>query len=604
MSLSINEAELGSISEDNPLNNIIDDLYVLKSSLLNNNHITQQSSSFLSQINNLISDYPELCKNLYEWNFLENEALHFLRAKNYKTILQIITKIIQNTEKAPAFYFSKKFLFFMTEKLYFSMGGTKKYEKGGKFDVNINNILLLDEDSLPNMYESSNIDINVRLIMTFIKKLIEINRNIIVILNEIMFFELANVCLCIETAQMFNSVFVNIFFSDQSENENIKKPWIQDGLYEINRQYFGSEVFFREKDIFKFIQAVEILKSGIFKNIYDQCTNLKDFADLSFKDVIDIMLFKKIVYMSDELDLLILEGKDPKIIKFYRRALEIGAIPEKSYLNLILKMVDLESTSKDACIILYYYMDYILEPKQFSEKRVRNIIQTLEYRCGNECNIKKEINTPKVRTETKNIPNNDNIATSFDSNCCTNNIFGETCNNGLFATPEIAIKKQKTVLDNFSEFENDFNISNDEININNNGCDQYRILKLIQHIYPITNRLYFFKPSYIILFRCVYNHVISMQNFINDFFVDFINYLKSDRSNMAKLFLPVFKTEKKTKMREIRISEEYENADDILGNISNIENPTNINNFVDIKSDVPKFKVNKGIIESSESEMI
>ncbi|ELA42316.1 uncharacterized protein VICG_00716 [Vittaforma corneae ATCC 50505] len=629
--------DIASVSEDNPTHGIIDDLYILKHSLIKNKKLTPQSISHLSQIENIISEIPELSKNLYEWNFLENEILYFLRAMHFKMSLRVITKIVSITNKAPGLYFTKKFLFFITEKLYFAMGGSKIYKKNSIINMRQNSIvtfsdktmknqnlgsgdiMVFDEDSSNGKLEddssfqemlgfgapNANFTVNeiTRLIMIFIRKLIEINRNVVTLLNELLFFELANVCICVETAQLFNSIFVNISYSEVQQIERSRAPWQQDGLYEVRRKYFEPEVFFRAKDIFYSIKPVENFKSGIYKQIYDQCTNLKDFADLSFKDTADIMLFKRIVYMSDELDLLILEGKDPKVVKFYRRCLEAGAVPEKSHLNSIIKAVDNSKTTRDACIVLYYFQDYLLSSKPFTENRIRKIIQNLEYLCGSECTQSKSTanNSPSNIEKKEVIPVKktkiEEHSHSFDSNLCTNDIFGDSCNNGLFCTPQnidVDTKgRSKGILEDFSEFENDFSENKSSLGngltISNDLCERYRILKLLQHVYPIVNHQFFYKPSYLILFRSMFDHVPSMQSFIIEFFTDFIRVLKLNKMNIARIFLPVFRSEKKPKTREIKLEEQ--SSEYLAGANNNVSN-------------MPLFRVKGGVIESSEFEHV
>lgn len=626
------ENDLASVSEDNPIHGIIEDLYILKHSLIKDGKLTSQSASYLSQTENIISEFPELCKNLYEWGFLEYEILYFLRTAHFKMALRIVTKIVNITNKAPSLYFTKKFLFFMTEKLYFAIGGSKTYKKGNTIanqssmmgfnernkenqSIEAEDIMIFEEASSKNKFESDTLqklfelgaeDASftvgevARSIMVFIRKLIEINRTAVTVLNEILFFELANVCICVETAQMLNSVFVNVSYSEVQQIEGSQSPWQQDGLYEIRRKYFEPEVFFRAKDVLYPTKPVENFKSGVYKQIYDQCTNLKDFADLSFKDAADIMLFKRIVYMSDELDLLILEGKDPKVIHFYRRCLEAGAAPEKSYLNSIIKAIDNMHTSRDACIILYYFRDYILSSKPFTENRTRKIIQSLEYLCGVECAQSRTVANSSALNSANNcgFPTKQSMieehSHSFDSNLYTNDIFGDSCNNGLFHTPrneDVAKEKPKSILDDFSEFENDFgeitSNSNEVSNASGDRCERYRILKLLQHIYPITNRQFFYKPSYLILFKSAFDHVPSLQGFIIELFTDFIGFLKLNKTNMARLFLPVFRSETKPRMREIKLEEQ---PDERL-----VEANDNIGG-------VPLFRVKSGVIESSVSD--
>lgn len=621
--------ELASVSEDHPEHGILEDMYILKYSLLENGKLTSKSFSYLLQIENILSEFPELSKALYEWKFLENEILYFLRSEYFEIALRLITKIISLVDKAPALYFTKKYLFFITERLYSAMGGEGRCKDENSFylshsqisgteipfiekmenDTSMGSILKIDNDPLDDISAITGVNQLTRQIMLFIKKLIELDKSVIMTLHDILFFELANVCICIETAQMFNSIFTNITFIDYKISTKSLAPWQKDGLYEVRRPYFDPEVFFRDGNIFCPITPVENLKSGIFKQIYDQCTNLKNFADLSLKDITDAMLFKRILYTSEELEVLVLEGKDPKIIKFYRRCLEVGATPEKAYMNVLIKAVDDPKLSRDASIALYYFIDYILDFKLFTEDRIRKIIQNLEYHCEHECILERcSMRDHKYTSVRKdNPPMKQSVQSSFDSNICTDKIFGETCADGLFNTPKaIDSSVKKGILDDFSEFEHenfgDQAVLDNETDFSTHHCAQYRILKLLQHIYPMTNQRFFFKPTYLILLRNALGHVPSLQGFITEIFRDFLEFLALDRMNMTRLFFPVFKRYRRLKMREIRLDE----GSDIL---DLPEMPKEVfekndaeNRTPNISNGFPPLKVRRGVIESEESE--
>jgi len=598
--------EVCSVSEDNPINSITDDLYVLKSSLVKDKKLTSDAMPYFNQIENITQDFPELNKNLYEWKFLENEILYFLRGHAFDQGIRVATRILTVVNKAPNLYFTKKFLFFITEKLYTAMGGTRVYKQ--------DTIEFIGTEDTSEAQPHSQIFFNhtdrstreftvnqtARLIMLFIKRLIEINRNAVNILCDIMFFELANVCVCVETAQMLNAVFVGISYFEGEPAQRCGQAWQADGLYEIQRTHFEPEIVFRDKEVFSPITPVENLRGGIFKQIYDQCTNLFNFADLSFKDSADILLFKRVVYMSDELEVLLLEAKDPKVVSFYRRSLEAGAVCDGAYLNSMIKAVDNPKTSRDACIVLSYLMNFIVNFKPFTESRVRRILECLEHACGSECTHSAHLGRRMARRMVKT-PAKPTDQCSFDGNLYGDAILMDTCDPDILALSGEDEKPHKGILDDFSEFDNGFEAEAD-VSVESTSsvlCDQYRILKLLKHIYPQVNRRFIFKPSLIILLRSALEHVAPMRAFILEIFDDFVSFLKLDRSNMARVFLPVDK-KPRSGMVQLKLDDDAGNAHDVV-EYELAETPYTIrNDTVGKGHSEPQFRVNRGVIESDD----
>lgn len=600
----LEQDEIENFNRDISLDAIIDDLYILKNSLVINEELTPEAFSYLNQIQSLLDQFPELASKLYEWKFLEKEALYFLRTNRYIQILKIITVIISNHKKAPQMYFSKKFLFFITEKLYFAMGGRNIYKKEPVPDTILfssmhrSNELLEEERSVE--YEQ------IKPIMNFTKAMISTDRSVVKVLYDNSFFILANACICIETAEMFNQVFVDIVFSNTIENKDKKAPWTRDGLYEIRRQFFEPEVIFRNKNVFCHKSQVFNLKSGVYKQIYDQCTNIRDFADLSLLNVIDLLLYDKISYVNEEMEPLILEAKNPKVLRYYRRYLEAGGIPERGYLKSLIKAIDNSDTCRDVTIILYYYREFIEEDRQFTEMRVRSIIQNLEYQCNHECKMcectledckSKENTTNEYRSNECKIKNEATQMYSFDSNMCSNMIFGETGSDGIYNTPKESLKypNSKSILEDFSEFHVDLTENQDTLKVSTTmeDCESYKIMKVIEHIYSLTDKKFFFKPTYLILFRSIIEHLPSEVKFITQFFNDFVDFIGINDMNISKVFLPVNKPIKRLKMREIQLSDDAE-MNEIGSNECLVDE--NVSNIENIKG----IKVNKGMIESDE----
>ena len=639
-------SSLGSVSDHNPLNNLIDDLYYLKCSIANSKGVTQESLSFFHQIHNLLEAQPELCKPLFGWKFLEIELLYFLRSNNFAEALKIATLVISYNKAAPQFYYTKKFLFFITEKLYKAMKGNSENNKMLQFPsgldssimkdakfISLNNLMNeddafigdmnssqicketkdfdipfplsdIDNQAKLNPYDSIDME-TTKLIMKFITELVSIDKSAITILYDFCFFDLANVCIVCETAEMFNSIYKDIFYPYIDQNINSKEAWTQDGLYEVRRKHFEPEILFRNKAIFFPRTIIENLAAGIYLDIYQKCTNIRDFADIAFNSFLNTLLYKKINYTSQDLESLIIEGKNRKAFLFYRRTLEIGSIPSTSLLNSIIKAVDNPEVAREAAICLYYFINEIDNMKLFTEARIRCIFECLEFQCGHECTQKtvKISQGETVPLNTKKQEFYDNYTHSFDSNLATTQIFGATCENGLYQEPaNFNEPKQlcKSVLEDFSEFDNDFDHNNTEtptIISSTEACERKRILCVIKHLYRLSKKEYFFKPSYLILMNYTLAHNPSESDFINEFFRDFLEFCKKDSKNIARALLPLVTKEIKPKKREIILQDDsYSDFYGIKENIEAVSLPEPSNS----KSEISGLKVVKNVIESDD----
>jgi hypothetical protein len=648
-------SNFGSISDDDPLNNLIDDLYYLKCSLIKNYKITRQSFSYLEQISNLLESRPELSKSLLKWKFLEKELLYFLRGQKFKESLKLATKIIEKCRSGPELYFTRKFLFFITEKLYKSLKESVLTSSKNKINnklwsnnmeglnaddmVEINNLKDLcsdDLDELGNLMkglgnsnikevkglngiddtnaainkiigdsnainnkpigdnldqliddnlidnelpdEIINISLDVpKIIMSFIKELILIKRSVCSILNDLSFFELANSCISLETVEMFNAVFKDISFPYKNQSETAKNIWVQDGLYEVRRPLFDPEIVFRNKNLFVPHSLIENLCSGVFDKIYNKCLNLVDFADISFIDLIDMLLYKKISYFSSELELLLLEGKNPKAFLFYRRSLEIDSVPNEMFINCLVKAIENSELCRNAVICLFYYLEvdefknnYIKIKKLFTESKIRAIFECLEFNCGHEClevenhDVKSYINANRSNIKKEEELNICVMQSSFDSNLAESQIFGNTYEDRVFQPPSDILQNrtaERSILNCFSEFGNfrDLDEKNEKPNLNDkNSCERNRILQLIKHLYSIVRKEFFYKPSYLILLSFTLSHIPEEYEFISGFFKDFLIFCKKDSKNIARIILPANIKEKKIKTRKIEMDDDGE----------------------------------------------
>lgn len=611
MSEEIQDSDnLGSVSDHNPLSSLIDDLYFLKCSLVKNAKLSSESFLNFQQIVNLLEAHPDLCKSLFQWKFLENELLYFLRGSKFKESLKIATLLISTMQAAPELYFTKKFLFFLTEKLYISLGGNdKKVNENTQIsnDLNMFNDSFVDisnypmphndgvsdnlksigssqirssqkgsfgtsnmpfSEYLPNTFEKpSKINHEVsKLIMKFTGELIKINKSAASILYDLSFFELSNECIYSETAEMFNTVFIDISFPYAQQPNANGDAWIQDGLYEVQRKHFDPEVIFRSRDMFSPKTIFENLSAGVYNKIYQQCTNIRDFADIAFTSCIDLMLYKKISYTCQDLESLIIEGKNEKAIRFYRRSLESGHIPEESVLSALVKSLDNPKISREAVICLYYFIEYISSSKAFTENKIRSIFESLEFHCEHECLQKKlQLKLDPFKNKKSHLApvvHEETFDHSFDSNLASTRIFGNSCEDGLYQNPSDLISQKKpvkSVLEDFSEFENELDQSSAaQINLvaKEYLCERKRIVVFLKHLYLIThNKESFFKPSYLILMSFTLAHLPDENEFITSFYQDFLSFCKKDYRNIAKAFIPLGIKEIKHKKRKIKMEE-------------------------------------------------
>lgn len=615
--------QMGSSNGENneAQSRMVDDLYILKSSLVLGKKLTKEAPDHLKQILAILEECPELSASLLKWKFLENEVLYCLRSRLFNISLKIIIIIISHCKLAPELYFSKKFLFFITERLYFSLtdgmegecfpeasipGDDPVSNRPGAVSTkdvphNINNGVRSNNLQLENGIKSTRIgpdstewdvkdvseifrfdhtgaaanpmvagicssytpSFSCREIMIFVKMLIEIHKQVVSILFDIGFFDLSNVIITTETARMFNAVFEGITYTSKLCDKAGKRAWQQDGLYEIQRKLFDPEIFFRSKDIFVPKKHVQRFKGGVFHEIYKQCTSIRDFADLGVRDFIDAMLYKRIVYMSDDLDILLLEGKDPKVLRFYRRSLEEGGVPDKSYLNGLIKALDDKKLSREACVSLYYFIDLMTDLRLFTEDRVRRVFEGLEYVCEHECMGESD---DKGCLQSKDASDDAAMraqaSTSFDSDLHSGEIFGDGTNGSLFETPcdiNWAGRQPNGIGDGHGGLSG---ASQSSLCMSTNGnlnrCERLRIVKLLKFLYSSVEKKVFYKPTHMILLRSVYAHCSDERSFIDTYFRDFVDYLNSGPKKVAECLLPVRSLNKPPKMIKLVLSDDLD----------------------------------------------
>lgn len=65
-----NEMGIESISENAVADGLIDELYILKSSLVKHKKLTRVSLSYINQMPLILEDNPEMCQSLYNYYYL------------------------------------------------------------------------------------------------------------------------------------------------------------------------------------------------------------------------------------------------------------------------------------------------------------------------------------------------------------------------------------------------------------------------------------------------------------------------------------------------------------------------------------------------------
>lgn len=627
---SFNETDLQSSHQTENSTNIkqlSEDLFVIKESLLDGTErkVYKQTESCLTQINGMLEDYPVLCEKLYKWKFLTNEALYLLRSKYFDTTLIIVTKIISRLKLLPSEYIKSKFIFFITEKLYNKLKlsgestGMSVLERDVLEDINIGTICIDNvNDDIDNVNDGidnvnseigsgketinrtnkirANKNINkfienslnrsIENIIIFIEKMITANKDIIYALCDNGAFVLINSVITNATCKLYNEIFKDVFFYNKLYTGEKKHKGMKGGLYEIQRKYFDPEVIFWEKQVIELQCKNRMYKKGIYEKIYNECHVLRKLFEFNIGESLDLLLYKRTVFMNEDLDLLIRE-KNVKALKAYRNGLECGRTPDQGYLFLLIQLLDEEKTKRDACLLLYYFIEFIGQNKHFTEMRIRKIFECLEKECTLECQLNckekepftvrnndnsKEENTrspiyydtgiANITIEDKilsnvvidnNNGNHENFKLTEKGLYLDNNYMNQTNNN----TNHVEQIKDSFCSYNSKESFN-FSIINDvpadlnerkfsedshltENNFDINLCDRLRIIKLIKHLYGFVERRYFYKPSYLILLKSQMIHCLTERDFLNSYFKDFVWFVEHGKNNMARALFPVIK---------------------------------------------------------------
>lgn len=492
--------ETADVNEETAL---LDDLFILKESLVSCGSIASNALSYLSQIFNMLEDFPSYAHSLARWGFLTKEALYALRTTHlFPLAIRVITQILQVARQVPELYLTKKFVFFVTDRLYASL------RRGGAV-----------HQTPP----------SGRDIVLFVTEIISIDKTAVRPFYDAGFFILANTMVTYESCALYNTTFRGIFHYSALCAPS-PREYTADALYEIQRKFFDAEIVFREKEIIELKKPLRRYRTGVYESVYGGCTNMRHFMELDVKECLDMMLYRRIVFMNDSLDLLIRE-KNSKAIAFYRRSLEEGAVPDTGYVLVLQQALENKEIRMDAAISLYYLADAFSSCKGFTEQRIRCIFECLEYHCEPECNNDAHTPCPAAPACDGNAGENSismgTVGRLLDSTCDMPDGMGP------FDTPADVSSTKKVKIDTPVD-KNQVPQTRFDIN----RCNRVRVVKLIKELYLSVDKRFFYKPSYLILMRNQLEHARDERAFIDRFFRDFLSFMCGGQRRLAQVVFP------------------------------------------------------------------
>ncbi|KAI4291089.1 hypothetical protein PAPHI01_0363 [Pancytospora philotis] len=286
---------------------------------------------------------------------------------------------------------------------------------------------------------------------------------------------------------------------------------------------------------------------GIYARIYNECTNIRHLLELSVRDSLDLALYKRLIFMNEELDLLV-RDKNAKAVRAYRRGLEEGGIPEKGLMLALLQALEHKDTRLDAAVALYYHADGLSEAKNFTEARIRCLFECLEHMCELECDVGR-FKAPGATAGTASVQNVDRSDSAAGSlreiaTCAlyTQSDLNPSGGASNFEAPadiprDGGVNFFKPLIG--SESVQDTQQSLPEVRFNINRCNRTRVVRLLAQLYEACDHRYFYKPSYLILLRAQREHCSGESAFMERFYREFLMHTVSSRAALAKLLFPV-----------------------------------------------------------------
>jgi hypothetical protein len=484
----------------------------LKSQIIIEGNLSEDYNEVLGDLYSLMNENKNILKYLEKSNFIMETLLHTLKfTRSYDLGLQFISEMIRMGVTIPGYFYSKNFVFYITEKLY------------EQIDENETNL-------------------------EFVTTLITRDRRFISSFEECGYFVLASSLIVNESCKLFRQIFEGYEEDKQSEdvNSNINQVHIdEDVMFEILRKNFDNEVVFREGGMIKFITRKPTFLKGsslldkIFFLLFD--TNLYSFLEQFLEDTIPIISYKKVkcdwLLDNNQFFETVLKG-DLSALRVLRHIIDgcekNGLIKLESieHLTKITKLLEDKSSAvkyETTMGICQFISRRKCENYScFTEKRIRSIFSLLEKSCDKcacgfkfcrreSSSISESDTIEKSTTELKRDLSSVNIEFS-DVNCSTKDFSSFT----LFPSDLTQPHNEKLVNPKCLE-----------------KCETMKILDLLFNIYTNHKKVYFYKMSYIILLKSICDHLSFHNCFkkevFDSFLTDFINFVISNGTNISRI---------------------------------------------------------------------
>lgn len=317
-------------------------------SLEDNGSIIKDYEENLETISDILKDNPDLIKIINRSKFLKYHTILLLKKQplNMLNFLNLhFTSLI-----LPEIYFSKKFIFFLTDNLYEN----------------------LFADYLPNI--------------RFAYNLISKHEFLINLFYECGYFKLLNSIIDIDVCKLYNLIFKNRIFDVQKEVNIAKQNY--DVFYEIQRRNFENEIVFKENNLFFFKTTIFYKKgSRIHEKIYDdlEITSLYNLIEYDVLEMISVINYKKnnFYFIMDNKE--IIQGcldKNVECLRFVRMYYtEFDILSNNNFYKKIVKFLNENELNLGYEILLLLVANPNIENLQkiITEKLLKKIFEILEY---------------------------------------------------------------------------------------------------------------------------------------------------------------------------------------------------------------------------------
>ncbi|KAK6090196.1 hypothetical protein P3W45_000744 [Vairimorpha bombi] len=353
----------------------------LLNSLVIDGEVTDEYDEILDNMSVLLSDNLSLYGILNNSKFLTYHSMIFL--KNDDSLNAILNFLSKNFDhlNLPEIFFTKKFAFFITDKL---------YEK-------------LYDDYSPNL--------------DFVCKMVGSYESFIGLLYDCGYFCLLNGIIDNKTCKIYNTIFKDRVYN--SKDTNKIKLNSKDCFYEIQRKQFDNEIIFNEDNLIKFKNFTKHKQgTSVHNKIYEGLitTSMYNLILCDFNEMDCVINYKKndFWFILDNEDLL--NGcyeKKPNYLRMIRNYYkDFKYLNDIGFYKKISKFLDDKDFSLryEVLLILCQYENLSIN---FSEKKIRNIFEILEYKidectnckgdaCKGECTLNIILDLLyKIYTETR-----------------------------------------------------------------------------------------------------------------------------------------------------------------------------------------------------------